>query len=80
MTDPKASTQVKYVLFGLAVFYATACPADSANSKHEKWGSLTKAENEDRSTDDQNILAWVVDSGNNGGMPFIVLDKKEAMV
>ncbi len=62
------------------VFCATTCPADTGDLEHKSLVGLSHAENEGLSTDARHILTWVVDSGNNGGLPFLILDKKEASV
>lgn len=80
MTVSKRSTLVKCVLFGLTVFCATTCHADTGDSQNKKPVTLTQADNEGLSANVRHIWAWVIDSGNNGGMPFVILDKTEARV
>ncbi len=37
-------------------------------------------EGENKSRDAQNVADWVVDSGDNGGTPFVIIDKVDAKV
>jgi len=37
-------------------------------------------EEENKSRDAQNVADWVVDSGDNSGMPFVIIDKVDARV
>lgn len=48
---------------------AIATPSKRANFKHEH-----------KSRDTQGVADWVVDSGDNAGMPFVIVDKTEARV
>ena len=72
--------QVKTVLFCLTVACATNCGAGEADLKPRKAISMTHAQDEEPSSDTRNMLAWVLNSGNNTDLPFIILDKKQAMV
>ncbi len=58
----------------------STCLATAADAGYQKWVSTTHTENAISSADTRHILAWVVDSGNNSGVPFLILDKKEAKV
>ena len=82
-TAPKPLIQVKNFLLGLAglcSLFASNCMANTAESVRRDGSALAQPEAEVRSTDAQDILAWVIDSGNNGSLPFIILDKKETRV
>ena len=63
----------------------TSCDGQPAAKSHSPTGlvtsSLAKAAdfgNSSASLDVRDIVAWVVDSGDSEGLPFVIIDKKEA--
>jgi hypothetical protein len=61
---------MKNIFFGWMVVCSTSCTADT--------GDLFEAENP--SLESRQIKDWILESGNNNGLPFIILDKKQAKV
>jgi hypothetical protein len=73
-------TMVKRLCIGLMIMGAGACQAEEGDTLPIKSLKLAVFENESPSVDARLIANWVVDSNDNAGLPFIVLDKKDAKV
>ena len=58
----------------------SASQAEGGEALPPKPLKLAQFDNESPSTDARQIANWVVDSNNNAGLPFVILDKKEARV
>lgn len=71
---------VKRLCIGLMIIGVTACQAEGGDVLPQKPLKLAQFGNESHSVDARQIANWVVDSNNNAGLPFIILDKKEAKV
>ena len=71
---------VKRLCIGLMIMGVTACQAEGGDTLPKKPLKLAQFEQESPSTEARQIANWVVDSNNNAGLPFIILDKKEAKV
>jgi hypothetical protein len=73
-------TPAKVLRLGLLLASLATHPAfaqDSAASYHPKRANL---ENENASEDASRFADWIVDSGNNHTLPFVIVDKTDAKV
>lgn len=71
---------VKRLCLGLMIIGISACQAEGGDPLPTKPLRLAQFGQESPSVDARQIANWVVDSNNNAGLPFIVLDKKDARV
>jgi hypothetical protein len=65
---------------GLMIIGTSLGPALAADALPERALKVAQFEREPASLDARHTADWVVDSGNNTGLPFVILDKKEARV
>jgi len=73
-------TMVKRLCIGLMIIGISACRAEEGVPWPPKPLKLAQFENERPSVDARQIANWVVASNNNAGLPFVILDKKDARV
>lgn len=71
---------VKRLCIGLMIIGASTCQAEGGNTLPPNPLKLAQFDHESPSADARQIANWVVDSNDNAGLPFIVLDKKAARV
>lgn len=71
---------VKRLCLGLMIVGISTCQAEGGDPLPTKPLRLAQFGQESPSVDARQIANWVVDSNNNAGLPFIVLDKKDARV
>jgi hypothetical protein len=67
--------RISLLRFYLTVLITSLCFTSFAST-----GRRADFEQETASQDTRKIADWVADSGDNRGMPFVILDKKEAKV
>jgi len=75
------ATQLSNPIRPLSAHQGAAAPAIT-KSEHVVVHRLKRAnfERESASLDARHVADWVVDSGDNHGMPFVIVDKKDAKV
>lgn len=72
--------RVRLGAVGLLVIGACLGPANAVDALPERDRKVAQFEHEPASLDARHTADWVVDSDNNTGLPFVILDKKEARV
>ena len=71
---------VRLSAVGLVVIGAFLGPAQAADEPPKQGVKVAQFERELASPDARHAADWVVDSDNNTGLPFVILDKKDAKV
>jgi len=71
---------VKRLCIGLMIVSVSTCQAEGGDPLPTKLLKVAQFGQETPSVDARQIANWVVDSNNNAGLPFIILDKKDAKV
>jgi hypothetical protein len=74
------SVLMKNIFLGLLVVCATSCAAYSGDLSQSKPAKRTLLASEEVSFESNQMRAWITETGNNNGLPFIILDKKFAKV
>lgn len=80
MTMASVRRLVRLSAVGLVVIGACLGPAHAVDALPERALKVAQFEREAASPEARHTADWVVDSGNNTGLPFVILDKKEARV
>ncbi len=80
MTMASARRLVRLGAVGLMVIGAWLSPAKAAGEPPKQILKVAQFERELASLDARHAADWVVDSDNNTGLPFVILDKKDAKV
>jgi len=78
----KASARKRVRLSAVGLLVSSACLGwvHAADALPQQVLKVAQFERELASLDARHTADWVVDSGNNTGLPFVILDKKEAKV
>lgn len=80
MTKASALGRVRLGAVGLMVLGVWLSSAQAADDPPKQVLKVAQFERELASLDARHAADWVVDSDNNTGLPFVILDKKEAKV
>lgn len=80
MVKASARRRVRLSAVGLLVIGACLGPALASDGLPKPILKVAQFERELASPDARHTADWVLDSGNNTGLPFVILDKKEARV
>ena len=80
MTKSSAHRLARSSAVGLLVISAWLGSAQAADEAHQQGLKVAQFERELASMDAKHAANWVLESGNNAGLPFVILDKKEAKV
>jgi hypothetical protein len=71
---------MKNIFLILMVACATSCTADTGDLLQKKPVKPTLFAKENPSFESRQMKDWIIDSRNNSGLPFVILDKKAAKV
>lgn len=75
-----ASTMTRQLCLGLVIMGTGLGPALASYRLPKQVITGAQFDREIASVDARYVADWVLDSGNNGGLPFVILDKKDARV
>ena len=70
----------RQLCLGLMIIGSSLGPALASGALPQQGLKVAQFERELASMDARHAADWVVESGNNTGLPFVILDKKEAKV
>ena len=71
---------MKNIFLALMVVYATSCTAVAGDLLQKRPVKQALSASENPSFESQKMKDWIIKTGNNNGLPFVILDKKEAKV
>lgn len=74
------SNMSRQLCLGLMIIGGSLGPALASDAPPQQGLKVAQFERELASMDARHAADWVVESGNNTGLPFVILDKKEAKV
>lgn len=75
-----ASTMTRQLCLGLVIMGTGLGPALASDRPPKQVMTGAQFAQEIASVEARYVADWVLDSGNNGGLPFVILDKKDARV
>lgn len=75
-----ASTMTRQLCLGLVIMGTGLGPALASDRPPKQVMTGAQFAQEIASVEVRYVADWVLDSGNNGGLPFVILDKKDARV